>query len=1014
MKNKLPRNFSALLAVVALASVSVLAINKSSKINSEKSDLVEIDRSRDSEGDTFSIVAYDSNTGEIGGAGCSCYSGEIDFLNDIIRANDGTLLGAIHSQAAYNATNQANARARMRNGDTPAQIINWLQNNDVNTGGSIANRQYGIVGIDGAGTVRTAGFTGNSNGNYANDLQASDDGFYFSVQGNILDTQNGQDLLEDMRAAFENANGTLAHKLMAALQGAKRVGGDNRCQGEGISGRASFIRVLRPQDALNNPYIDISVYPNIAQVEPIDVLQCSYDAAVSTPLCRETINTFPYIMDFETKSWEEEQTCSTNSSWIRSRFPTLSSNTGPNGANEGTLYAYVEASDINNQGFENRVVMGSPCFEIPLNHTATMSFDYHMFGANMGTLKVTANDGTGWVELWSESGNKGASWFNDTTIDLSQFAGGTVKLRFDATTGAGFASDMAVDDVNITVTEIPCTIATQYNSGGWTNGLPIATRPAIINENYNTTIANIEACTLTVNTEKTLTISSGTHILIDGDITIDGTLVIEDGGSLVQLDDSATVINNGTISVQKGITDIGNRGFFIGASMMTTENKDAFGAPIQFRNHVTGNFIPHPEVEDNYPGASNFADNDGNNWLHYAGTMNPGEGYLVMPQTTPTIGGPADYTFNFEQTSAEGTLNNGEVTFDILYNGTQNASPNILGNPYASAIDAEIFMGVNDEIEVVYLWNHLTGPSNTYNGYNANNYSMGDISLYNDVLKMGLPAANGGATPNKYIASGQGFGVKAVSGTDVVFNNSMRVVDNNDTFNRDEEIRDRLWINIFNDTYHIGSTTGVAFTNVTTDQFDQGADISRLATPVSLYSELSTGEELGIQGRKLFEFSDSVSLGFSTQVEENVTYRVSLHDFNGQNLENADIILIDNLNSTQTLLNETDYEFTSNAGTFSNRFTVIFRDQTILNTNETNLDTVRVYPNPTQNEVHIVAPNTVVTSVELYDIQGRKVSEKKYHVQNNNTIDLSNLTTAMYFIKITTESGSTTKKVMKL
>ena len=32
------------------------------------------DTSRDHEGDTFSIVAYDKTTGQVGGAGCSCVS----------------------------------------------------------------------------------------------------------------------------------------------------------------------------------------------------------------------------------------------------------------------------------------------------------------------------------------------------------------------------------------------------------------------------------------------------------------------------------------------------------------------------------------------------------------------------------------------------------------------------------------------------------------------------------------------------------------------------------------------------------------------------------------------------------------------------------------------------------------------------------------------------------------------------------------------------------------------------
>ena len=79
--------------------------------------------------------------------------------------------------------------------------------------------------------------------------------------------------------------------------------------------------------------------------------------------------------------------------------------------------------------------------------------------------------------------------------------------------------------------------------------------------------------------------------------------------------------------------------------------------------------------------------------------MNVGEGYLMMPQTTPTIGSPASYNFEFDQ----GTLTNGEITFNLVYNGTQLTSPNILGNPYASAIDAELFFDENTMINEMYF-----------------------------------------------------------------------------------------------------------------------------------------------------------------------------------------------------------------------------------------------------------------------------------------------------------------------
>jgi hypothetical protein len=70
--------------------------------------------------DTFSILAFDSITREVGAAGASC----LDMFNFPQFTNDFICelfpdTGAIASQASYVAQNQAGARMRMRAGDSP-------------------------------------------------------------------------------------------------------------------------------------------------------------------------------------------------------------------------------------------------------------------------------------------------------------------------------------------------------------------------------------------------------------------------------------------------------------------------------------------------------------------------------------------------------------------------------------------------------------------------------------------------------------------------------------------------------------------------------------------------------------------------------------------------------------------------------------------------------------------------------------------------------------------------------
>lgn len=219
--------------------------------------------------DTFSIVALDTITGEVGSAGASCVD-----LSNFPGFEDGFLgelfpgVGAINTQASYNQTNQINARNRMNLGDTPAQIIQWLVSNDATSQPS--TRQYGITALVN-GSPQSAAYTGSATLNYKNHITGPN----YSIQGNIL---LGQSILDSMEANFLNAEGDLACKLMAALQGAKVVGADTRCASNGTSSLFAFIKVAQPDDTFGNPSFYLSLRTkNGAGIEPVDSLQTLFD-----------------------------------------------------------------------------------------------------------------------------------------------------------------------------------------------------------------------------------------------------------------------------------------------------------------------------------------------------------------------------------------------------------------------------------------------------------------------------------------------------------------------------------------------------------------------------------------------------------------------------------------------------------------------------------------------------------------------------------------------------------------
>ena len=513
---------------------------------------------------------------------------------------------------------------------------------------------------------------------------------------------------------------------------------------------------------------------------------------------------------------------------------------------------------------------------------------------------------------------------------------------------------------------------------------------------------------LTVNSGGSLTISEISSLTAVGDLTINsgGSLTVAHTGSVVQTQDAVTVTNNGTIEVQTITPAMAEKSFMIIGSPMTSETRaGVYGASYIVRNHDTSLFVPNTAVQTSFPGANNFADETGNNWVEHAGGLNPGEGYMVFPQPNGTSSG------TYTQTHSLGTLNTGVINFALVFNGTENDSPNMLANPYPSAIDLDQFFIVNPDISAVFFWEHLTGLSVTYPGYNALNFSMADISMYQKGVG-GLPAGSA-ATPTKYISTGQGFGVKATAAGTAVFNNSMRVADKNDTYRSNNSVeKDRLWMNVYNDTYGLGSTTLMAFTENTSDVFVNSEDVKRIATPVSLYSELDSEEQLGINALGTFETSDAVPLGFSTQVKETQSYRISIHDLDGVNMEAATVYLIDALTGTATNLSEGDYTFQSGEATYSKRFKVVFQNGA-LGINDSNLDAVSFYPNPTKDVITIVSPQTIVTSAKVFDIRGRIISEVDFSNQGSYQIDLSAMEAAIYFIDITTESGTVNKRVIK-
>ena len=212
---------------------------------------------------TFSIVAVDPTTGEVGSVGASCIAGA-QIIERTVES-----VGAMNTQALWNSMNQARGDSMMRAGDLPDSIVSYLVHNDAqNDGFDQSDRQYGAVTLAGSGL--SASHTGLSNGFWA----GARTGQFYSIQGNILIDST---VVFDMEAAFLATAGPLEERLLAALEAAKVQGADIRCFGLGKSSISAFIKVVRPGDGLT-PYLDLVVSNTASAVDPIDVLRDLFNA----------------------------------------------------------------------------------------------------------------------------------------------------------------------------------------------------------------------------------------------------------------------------------------------------------------------------------------------------------------------------------------------------------------------------------------------------------------------------------------------------------------------------------------------------------------------------------------------------------------------------------------------------------------------------------------------------------------------------------------------------------------
>lgn len=203
---------------------------------------------------TFSIVALDSTTGELGVA---VQSRAFSVGSAVPWAEAG--VGAIATQASTNESFGPRGLALLAAGLEAGEALAELLAHDPDR----EHRQLGIVDARGRAATHT--------GSECLDWAGHRTGPGYSCQGNIL---AGPGVVEAMSRAYEATGGELARRLLAALAAGQAAGGDRRGQ------QSAAVLVVRPSERYpeyRTRYVDLRVEDHLHPIEELERLYAIHE-----------------------------------------------------------------------------------------------------------------------------------------------------------------------------------------------------------------------------------------------------------------------------------------------------------------------------------------------------------------------------------------------------------------------------------------------------------------------------------------------------------------------------------------------------------------------------------------------------------------------------------------------------------------------------------------------------------------------------------------------------------------
>ncbi|MDH5415190.1 MAG: hypothetical protein OEW87_13725, partial [Flavobacteriaceae bacterium] len=279
-----------------------------------------------------------------------------------------------------------------------------------------------------------------------------------------------------------------------------------------------------------------------------------------------------------------------------------------------------------------------------------------------------------------------------STINLTGFPNTTVYIRVWA------YGNRSSGSFNIVAYTPLCPFNTSWSGSSWNNGIPNSYTSVEITSDYDTAVnGSFESCDCKVN-NATVNIRANNHITVHNDLNVSGLLEVRNNGSLVMTNDLGLVTVTGNLNVHRTTAPFNQFDYMYWSSPTSNET---IGSAL-------ATSIPNRIYQFNTASYDENAQNSGWTQVALNSTMFPGVGYIAMGPTTGTFPQTQDVIF-------DGIVNNGIIEVPIKLSQDANNKDddwNLIGNPYPSAIDADILLSdpLNTNIVggTIYLWTHNT------------------------------------------------------------------------------------------------------------------------------------------------------------------------------------------------------------------------------------------------------------------------------------------------------------------